>query len=222
MPGFNAGLPFAMKVPGGNPLYPAPAAANALTGETEQESAAPAVGARVGAPQTAMQRDAVPSGYTPQQQKQLEASGDLAAQLQSEQAAIPDQRANLQQALAALNSGATTGPGAPTLEKYGALAAELTGMTANQATQTQLLDKSSSWLLQNSLKGLGVPTDGKMAAVAVGNPNSKMTPDALRAAVAFKMGALDYKQAQNAAWQQYQETNGASANFSTFVSQWNK
>ena len=95
-------------------------------------------------------------------------------------------------------------------------------MEANQATQTQLLDKSSSWLLQNSLKGLGVPTDGKMAAVAVGNPNSKMTPDALRAAVAFKMGALDYKQAQNAAWQQYQQTNGASANFSTFVSQWNK
>ena len=142
--------------------------------------------------------------------------------MQSEQAAIPDQRANLQQALAALNSGATTGPGAPTLEKYGALAAELTGMEANQATQTQLLDKSSSWLLQNSLKGLGVPTDGKMAAVAVGNPNSKMTPDALRAAVAFKMGALDYKQAQNAAWQQYQQTNGASANFSTFVSQWNK
>ncbi|HQT47844.1 MAG TPA: hypothetical protein PLY97_11550, partial [Acidocella sp.] len=127
----------------------------------------------------------------------------------------------LQQGLAALNSGATTGPGAPTLEKYGALAAELTGLPSNQATQTQLLDKSSSWLLQNSLKGLGVPTDGKMAAVAIGNPNSKMTPGALRAAVAFKMGGLDYKQAENSAWQEYQQANGASADFSKFVSQWN-
>ena len=131
----------------------------------------------------------------------------LANALETEQAQIPQQMANLQELRAQL-ALARPGPVTSTLAHYGALWNELIGGGSPQAAAKMLADKGTSWVVQASSQHLGVPTDGKMELLLKGTPNTSITPQAAATATGMLMGNLDYLGAKGNAWAALQAAAG--------------
>lgn len=108
------------------------------------------------------------------------------------------------QSIVAEGENAGTGALADTLMKFGSTAQQLGLANGQQATDLQLIGKNVSQAVQSSLGTLGVPTDSKMSEIIEGTPNASMTPDAIKTAAAQLQGGIQWKQAELAAFQQYQ------------------
>lgn len=177
----------------GNQLPGAQPGAGAITGPTQQESAA---NAQTGA-----------------------AAGQMVAQTFGDLQTIAQSRAALTGIQAELGS-ANPGPLAGNMAKIGAAVGQLGIKGIDQSSAYQLLQKGSAQLLVSQVSnGLGVPTDSKMGEVLAGTPNGTMSPLAIQGASAMISGALDYKQAEaDAALKAGVANNPASA--MQFKAQW--
>ena len=147
-------------------------------------------------------------------------SAQQGASLTNDLATLPQQRAALQQVASEINS-ANPGPLNDQLSKIGGVMVQL-GLSNEQATASQLMHKASALNALSAVSNnLGVPTDGKMAAVMAATPNGEMTPEAAKAATGMLQGLIDYKQAKGDAWQNFQSANGPQS-FPQFQTEWNK
>lgn len=133
----------------------------------------------------------IPAGL-PQEQK---LSADLYTQDLKEVSANA-QKSNLLHSIVAEGANANTGALANYFESLGSGGAQLGLTSGEQATDLNLIQKNVSQLVQAQAGHLGVPTDQKLGEVILGNPNAKMTPQAIRGAAAQLLGMQNYKAAE--------------------------
>lgn len=132
---------------------------------------------------------------------QQSAANQVAGTAQGNQAAsVVADATNLAQTRAALQGirvelpNANGGPLAGALRNVGATLGELGITGLDQATAYDLLQKGQAQVVVSRVAdGLGVPTDGKMAALSAQTPGTHMTGQAGAVAVGQIEGILDYQ-----------------------------
>ncbi len=135
---------------------------------------------------------------------QQQAANQVAGTAQGNQAAsVVADSTNLAQTRAALQGirvelpNANGGPLSDLFRNVGATLGELGIAGMNQATAFDLLQKGQAQVVVSRVAdGLGVPTDGKMAALSAQTPGTHMTGTAGAVAVGQIEGVLDYQYAR--------------------------
>lgn len=132
--------------------------------------------------------------------------------------------------LEALAGEFSSGPISEGLAKVGGTLQQLgldTSKMTDNATAYQEFNKYAQQLVNSQLSQLGASgTDQKLLSIVEATPNAKMTPEAIKTLIGFMQGTLDYTQAENTAWQQYQANPPAGTNaaniWQRFIADWNK
>lgn len=165
----------------------------------------------------------IATGPTTQQQAANQtvgaAQGNQAASFVSESTNLAQTRAALQGMRVEMQT-ANGGPLADTFRNVGAALGELGISGMDQANAYDLLQKGQAQVVVSRVAdGLGVPTDGKMAALAAQTPGAHMTGTAGAVAVGQIQGVLDYQLARAKAAQEAGVTQNP-AQSSQFNLQW--
>lgn len=127
------------------------------------------------------------------------------------------------QELAAAAPDAQVGPAARQLALIRGLGEQFNiNVGTDQASQEQVMNKATNMLVTSGVSGLGTPTDAKMLEVIGATPNSKMTPDAVKATVAMTYGQTLYQENLAGAAQSWVNNGGSPTQYNQFKLQYQK